>query len=109
MPARVVAPTSVNGGRSSLTRARRRAFADHDVDLEILQCRIQDFLDHRRQAVNLVDEQHVVRFEIGEQGGEVAGALQHRARGLAQVDAHLVRDDVRQRGFAEPGGPNSST
>jgi hypothetical protein len=28
---------------------------------------------------------------------------------VAQADAHLARDDVRERGLAEPGGPNSST
>jgi len=29
--------------------------------------------------MNLVDEQHIVRFEIGQQRGEVAGAFQYRA------------------------------
>ena len=43
-----------------LDRARRRALADHDVDLEVLERRIEDLLDDRRQAVDLVDEQHVV-------------------------------------------------
>ena len=84
-----------------LDRTRRRALADHDVELEILQRRIQDFLHHRRQAVDLVDEQHVVRFEVGEQRGEIARALQHRARGMAQVDPHLARDDVRQGRFSQ--------
>ena len=42
-----------------LDRARRRALADHDVELVILHRRIQHLLDHRRQAMNLVDEQHV--------------------------------------------------
>ena len=32
----------------------RRAFADHDVDLVVLHRRIEDLLDHRRQAVDLV-------------------------------------------------------
>ncbi len=86
-----------------LDRARRRTLADHDVDLEILQRRVEDFLDHRREAVDLVDEQNVVGFQIGEQRREVAGPLQHRPRGLAQVDAHLLGDDVRQRGLAQPG------
>ena len=101
MPARVVAPTSVNGGRSSLTLRAAGPFADHDVDLEILERRIQDLLDDRRQPVDLVDEQHVVRLEVGQQRREVAGALEHRPRRLAQVDAELVRDDVRQRRLAE--------
>jgi hypothetical protein len=89
------------GRQVELDRARRRAFADHDVDLEVLQRRVEDFLDHRAQAVDLVDEQHVVRFEVGQQRGQVAGALQHRAGGLAQIDAHLGGDDVRQGGLAQ--------
>src|SRR5450631_1461210 len=51
--------------------------------------------------MDLVDKQHVVGFEIREQGGEIAGALQHRTRSLAKVDAELVRDDVRKRRLAE--------
>ena len=84
-----------------LDRARRRALADHDVDLEVLERRVEDLLDHRREAVDLVDEQHVARLEVGQQRGEIARALEHRARGLAQVDAHLARDDVRERGLAQ--------
>jgi hypothetical protein len=92
-----------------LDRARRRTLADHDVDLEVFQRRIEDLFDDRRQAVDLVDEQHVVRFEIGQDGRQVAGPFEHRARGRAQVDAHLGGDDVRQRRLAEPGGPNRRT
>ena len=88
-----------------LHAARRRAFADHDVDLEVLERRIEDFLDDRRQPVDLVDEQHVARLEVGQQRREVARALEHRARRLAQVDAQLVRDDVRQRRLAEARRP----
>ena len=84
-----------------LDAARRRPFADHDVDLEVLERRIEDLLDDRREPVDLVDEQHVVRLEVGEQRREIAGALEHRTGGLAQVDAELVRDDVRQRRLAE--------
>jgi hypothetical protein len=66
MPARVVAPTSVKAAGPA-HRAGGRAFADHDVDLVILQRRVEDFLHHRRHAVDLVDEEHVVGFEIGQQ------------------------------------------
>ena len=51
--------------------------------------------------MDLVDEQHVLRLEVGEHRGEVARALEHRAGGLAQVDAELARDDVRERGLAQ--------
>ena len=74
-----------------------------------LQRRVEDFLDHRAEAVDFVDEQHVVRFEVGQDRRQVAGAFEHRAGGLAQVDAHFGGDDVRQRRLARPGGPNSST
>jgi hypothetical protein len=53
--------------------------------------------------VDLVDEQDVVLLEVGQQRRQVLGLFQHRARGLAQVDAQLVGDDVRQRGLAQAG------
>src|SRR5437763_325579 len=85
-----------------LDRARRWALADHDVDLEVLERGVEDLLDYRRQAVNLVDEQHVPGFQIRQQGGEISRALENRPRGLAQVDPHLARDDMRERGLAQP-------
>ena len=84
-----------------LDGARRRAFADHDVELEILHRRIQHFFDHRREPMDLVDEQHVARLQVGQQRGEIAGPFEHRPRGLAQVHAQLAREDVGQRGLAE--------
>jgi len=51
--------------------------------------------------VDFVDEQHVVRFQVGQDGGQVAGPLQHRSRGLAQVHAHLGGHDVGQGGLAQ--------
>ena len=53
---------------------------DHDVELEVLHGRVEDLLDGARQPVDLVDEQHVALVELGEDGGEVAGPLQRRAR-----------------------------
>ena len=53
--------------------------------------------------MDFVDKQHVVRLEIGEQRRQIAGTLEHRAAGLAQVDAQFFGDNVRQRGFAQPG------
>ncbi len=81
--------------------ARARPFADQDVDLIILQRRIQNLLDHRRKAVDLVDEQHVVALQIGQQRSQIARAFEHRAGGRTQVHAHFPRHDVRQRGLAQ--------
>src|SRR6185503_16652155 len=44
-----------------LDRARAGPFADHQVELKILERRVQHFLDDGAQAMALVDEQHVVR------------------------------------------------
>jgi hypothetical protein len=89
------------GLQVELDRAGRRALADHDVDLVVLQRRVEDFLHDRRQAVDLVDEQDVVLFQVGQQRRQVLGLFQHRPGGLAQVHAQFVRDDVRQRGLAQ--------
>ena len=46
---------------------------DHDVEGIVFHGGIKDFLHDRRQAVNLVDEQDIVRLKIGEDRGQVAG------------------------------------
>ena len=103
-PARVVAPTRVNGGRSSLSDPRGGTLSDHDVDLAVLHRRVEDLLDGRVQAMDLVDEEDVPRLQVGQQGREVAAALDHRPRGLAKARPHLVRDDVSEGGLAKAGG-----
>ena len=52
--------------------------------------------------MDLVDEQDVAILEVGEQRGEVARLGDHRARGRAEADAHLAREDLGQRRLAEP-------
>jgi hypothetical protein len=84
---------------------RRRPLADHDVELVVLHRRVQHFLHHRRQAVDLVDEQDVARLQIGQQGRQVPRPLQHRAGGLAHVHPHLGGEDVRQGGLAQARRP----
>ena len=55
--------------------------------------------------MDLVDEQHVALFEIGEQRREIAGLRDHRARRGAKPDAELLGHDLRQRRLAEAGRP----
>ena len=55
--------------------------------------------------MDLVDEEDIPRLQVGQNGGEIARPLQHRARGLAQVHAELARDDVRERGLAQARRP----
>ena len=47
--------------------------ADDKVELKIFHRRIEHFLNLRVQTVDLVDEQHVAGFKIGEQCRQVAG------------------------------------
>ena len=82
---------------------RRRPLPDHEVELEVLHRRIERLLDDAVQAMDLVDEEHVAALEVGEDRREVARPLEHRTRGAANGDAHLVRDDVRERRLAETG------
>jgi hypothetical protein len=78
--------------------------AHQDVELEVLHGRVEDFLDDVVEPVDFVDEQDVARFEVGQDGGEVAGALDHGARGV-DVHAQFVRDHVSERGLApDPEG-----
>ncbi len=82
---------------------RRRPLADDEVELEVLHRGIEHLLDRRLQPVDLVDEQHVARLQVGEDGRKVAGALDHRAGGGAETDAEFTRDDLRQGGLTEAG------
>ena len=92
-------------GEVDAHRARRRPLADDEVELEVLERRIEDLLDRRAQAVDLVDEQDVAILEVGQQRGEVAGLGDDRARGGAKADAQLLGHDLRQRRLAEAGRP----
>ena len=100
-PVRVVAPISVKLGEVDLDRARRRPLADDEVELVVLHGRIEDLLDRRVEAVDLVDEEDVAVLEVGEQRGEIAGLGDDGPGGGAEAHAQLARHDLRQRGLAE--------
>ena len=91
------------GRQVHLHRARHRALADQDVEAEVLHRRVEDLLDGRRQAVDLVHEEDVVRLQVRQDPGEVARPGDHRARRQPQPGAHLARDDVREGRLAEAG------
>ena len=102
-PVRVVAPTSVNGGRSSVSVRAAGPWPDDDVEPEVLERRVEDLLDRPVQPVDLVHEQHVARLEPGEDRGEVALALERRPGDAADADAELLADDVGEARLAEAG------
>ena len=86
-PARVVAPTKVNLGTGTLTDRAPGSLADDDIELVILHRRVEDLLDRRAHAMDLVDEQHVPRVEVGQDAGEVARFLEHRSGRRPHGDA----------------------
>jgi hypothetical protein len=67
---------------------------------------IERFLDRRIDPVDLVDEQHIARLEIGEERREIAGLSDHGAGGRAEIDRQLARHDLRKRGLAEARRPD---
>ena len=77
--------------------------ADDQVQLEVLQGRIEDLLDLRQQAVNLVDEQHVVGLQVGENGRQVSLDLNDGPGGGLQPHSQLVGDDSGQGGLSQAG------
>ncbi len=84
-----------------LDGACRRTFVDHDVDAVILHGGVQVLLNHRRETVDLIDEQHIVRLKRGEQSGQITGFVKHRTRGDLEAYAQLVGNDVAQGSLAQ--------
>lgn len=82
-----------------------RAFADQDVEGEILHRWVEHLFDATGEAVDFVDEEDVVLTEGAENAGEVAGSLDCGTGGGAQADAHFGGDDSGEGGFAESGRP----
>ena len=55
--------------------------------------------------MDLVHEQDVALVQIGENAHEVAAALERRAGGGDDGRGHLVGEDRREGGLAQPGRP----
>ena len=104
-PGRVVAPMSVNRGRSRRMLRAVGPLPSTTSSGEVLERGVQDLLDGARHPVDLVDEQHVAVAEVREDRREVGGALERgAARGL-EARPHLGGHDLRERGLAQAGRP----
>ena len=90
-PARVVAPTSVNGGRSSVTTRAPAPWPIVIGSRAVLHRRIEGLLERAVEAVDLVDEEDGARLERGQQRGDVALALERRAGGHARTARRAPR------------------
>jgi len=92
-------------GQVHLDRPGHRAFADDDVEAEVLHRRVEDLLDRRREPVDLVHEEDVLLLQVGQDPREVSGARHHRPRGQPKTGAHLPRDDVGERRLSQARRP----
>ena len=79
------------GLQGDLHGAGARTGADHEVEAAVLEGGIEDLLDLGVEAVDLVHEEDLARLEGGEEGGEVAGALDDGAGGGLDGDARARR------------------
>jgi hypothetical protein len=86
-----------------LHRPRAGPLADDDVELEVLHRRIEDLLDGRGHAVDLVDEEHFAWLQVRQDAGQVARLLDDGTGRGADGRAQFVGNHVGQRGLAEPG------
>ena len=59
--------------------------------------------------MDLVDEQHVAVFEIGEEAARSPALGDHRSRRRAEIHAELARHDLGERRLAETRRPANST
>ena len=82
-----------------LDRTGGRAFADHDVEFEVFEGRIKNFLYNRGETMDFVNEENVMRLQAREHCSQVTCLFKDRAGGLTKFDAEFVGDDVCQSCF----------
>src|SRR5712692_1903520 len=85
--------------------ARPRSLADDQVNAVVLHRRIEDLFDGWHQAMDLVEEKDLAGLERGEDGGQIALALEQRPG--AGLDGHtqFVREDLRERRLTQARRP----
>ena len=107
MAKRVVAPMRVK--RLEVEAEAAGAFgplADDDVYGELLHRGVEDLLHgDAAEAVDLVDEEDVSRLQAGEQGGQVAGALDGRPEVIRIETPISAATIIASVVLPRPGGP----
>ena len=82
-------------------RSRIGARVDDQINPVVLHSAVEVLFHDRGEAVNFVDEKHIVGFEVGEQPREISGFVQDGTGGGADGNAQLIRDDVRKGRFPQ--------
>ena len=71
----------------------------------VFQCRIQDFLYLTVQAVDLIDKQHVIRLQIGQDRRQITGFFNCRTGCHTKIHAHFVGNDRGQGRLSQSRRP----
>lgn len=90
-------------GEIELDSAGRWAFADDDVEFVIFHRWVEHLLNGFVQPVDLIDEEHIAWFEVGEDAPEIPDAFDSGTTRHLDPGAHFPGDDVSQGGLAEAG------
>ena len=104
-PDLVVAPTSVNLGRSMRTERAAGALADNQIELKIFHSWIKDFLDRWAEAMNFVNKQNIACFQVRQNCSKVTRLGNHRPRCRPKTNAHFFCDNGCQGCFTQSGWP----
>ena len=81
--------------------ARRRTFADNNIQRKVLHRRIEDFLYRFREAVDFINKQNVILAKIRQYRCQISLTLNRRTTRHADIHVQLVGNNIRQRRFAE--------
>ena len=71
-----------------------RPLVNHYVNPIVFHRTVKVFLHHRRQAVNLIDKQHVIRFQRGKYSRQIPGLIQYRTRRNLKSHAQFIGNDI---------------
>ena len=83
--------------------ARVRTLVEGQVDVEVLHGRVEVLLHGRRNAVDLVDEEHVAALQLSQDPHQIPRPVEGRARGGVQGAAEFAGQDARQAGLPQTG------
>ena len=81
-----------------------RSGPDQDVELEVLQRRIQHFFHIGQQTVDFVDEKHLSITYATQNPGKIEFLLQDWSGSLGECDFELLGDDLAEGGLAQTRG-----
>ena len=87
-------PDEREGIEVDLYGAGTGALVQHDIDAIVLHRGVEVLLHDGTEAMDLVDEEHIVGLEGGQEPREIPGLIEHWARGDLDADPKLRGDDV---------------